>query len=447
MGQTTQWIDRASLLLLAVAAGISICWGIALERGARLGVMGFPGIYLGTRCLVHGGDPYDLNQLRNTYSAAGFTESSSAALRQSVSLYVNLPTTFLFVAPFTWLPLAAAQTLWLILLVSSFLLAAFLMWRIAADHSPSVALLLMFIVLANCEIIFSGGNTAGLVVSLCVIAVWCFLRERFIGAGIVCLAISLAIKPHDVGLVWLYFLLAGRIQRVRALKALGLSLALAVVAALWVTHVAPHWLPELRSNLAQISGHGGINQPGPTSIGVNSPDMIIDLQTVVSVLVDNPNVYNSVTYGVCGLLLLGWLVAVVRFSPSRQNAWFALVSAAALSMLVTYHRSYDAKLLLLAVPACAMLWEEGGPTAWIALLLSTAGVLSTSDIPLAILMRVTRNLYSPDASLAGKAFVSAVTRPAPLCLLAIAVFFLLVDVRRSRQNAENGSLPGGAMLS
>jgi len=29
-------------------------------------------------------------------------------------------------------------------------------------------------------------------------------------------------------------------------------------------------------------------------------------------------------------------------------------------MLVTYHRPFDAKLLLLAVPACAMLWAEGG---------------------------------------------------------------------------------------
>jgi hypothetical protein len=446
MGQATKWIDRSSFLLLAVAAGISICWGIALERGARLGVMGFPGIYFGTRCLVQGGDPYDLNQLRSIYSTAGFTDSSSAALRQSVSLYVNLPTTFLFVAPFAWLPLAAAQTIWLILLVSSFLLAAFLVWRIAAVQAPSVALLLMFIVLANCEIIFSGGNTAGLVVSLCVIAVWCLLRDRFIAAGVVCLAVSFAIKPHDVGLVWLYFLLAGRIQRMRALKALALSVVLALAAALWVTHVAPHWLPELRSNLAEISGHGGINEPGPTSIGVNSPDMIIDLQTVVSIFVNEPNVYNPITYSVCGLLLFGWLVAVLRFSPSRQNAWFALVSVAALSMLVTYHRSYDAKLLLLAVPACAMLWAEGGPTAWIALLLSTAGVLSTSDIPLAILMRVTRNLYSPDANLAGKSFVSAVTRPAPLCLLAIAIFFLLVYVRRSRQNAENGNLPG-TMLS
>ena len=35
-----------------------------------------------------------------------------------------------------------------------------------------------------------------------------------------CLAISLMLKPHDAGLVWLYFLLAGGIYRKRALQAL-----------------------------------------------------------------------------------------------------------------------------------------------------------------------------------------------------------------------------------
>jgi hypothetical protein len=35
------------------------------------------------------------------------------------------------------------------------------------------------------------------------VAAWCFIKGRFIPAGILCLAVSLAIKPHDAGLVWL----------------------------------------------------------------------------------------------------------------------------------------------------------------------------------------------------------------------------------------------------
>ncbi|MGB8733687.1 MAG: glycosyltransferase family 87 protein, partial [Candidatus Sulfotelmatobacter sp.] len=261
MGSSKRWIHRTSLLLLLVGAGISLAFGISLERGVRGGVMGFPGIYFGTKCLMQGCDPYQVEQFQRVYQAEGFQIPSESIERtQSVSLYVNLPTTFLFVAPLTLLPLAWAQAVWLSLVVGSFLLAAFLMWQTGDVYSTEVSLLLTFVILSNCEIIFSGGNTAGLVVGLCVIAVWCLLKERFVILGIICLASSLAIKPHDVGLIWLYFLLAGRVQRIRALQAGGLALALGVIGAMWATYVAPHWVPELRSNLATISAHGGINE-------------------------------------------------------------------------------------------------------------------------------------------------------------------------------------------
>jgi len=430
-------MNRVSIFLLLVGAGISMMWGISLERGVRGGVMGFPGIYFGTKCLLQGGDPYDVNQLERVYQAGGVPiPSESVEHWQSVTLYVNLPTTFLFVAPFTLLPLAAAQALWLLLVVGSFSLAAFLMWHVGKDYSPGVSLLLTFIVLANCEIIFSGGNTAGLVVGLGVIAVWCLLKERFALLGVICLASSLAIKPHDVGLIWLYFVLAGRTQRKRAIQAAALAVALALVGTLWASRVAPHWASELRSNLATISAPGGINEPGPTSIGVGSPDMIIDLQTVVSIFQDDPRIYNPVTYAICGIILLIWVVAVVRSRPMPENSLFALVACAALSMLVTYHRSYDAKLLLLSVPTCAMLWAEGGIIAWMALLIGTAGVVFTGDLPLAVLMHLTRHLYSPAAGLAGKTAIAVVTRPAPLILLVTAIFYLLVYLRRTHNKSS-----------
>lgn len=432
MGSTKSWVRSSSLALLAMAACISILWAFALERGRSLGVMGFPGIYFGTRCLLEGGDPYDVRQLQDAFAAAGYGSlSTSSVVGQSATLYVNLPTTFLFVAPFALLPLATAQMAWTAFLIGGFLLATYLMWSLAEGYSPPVALWLTFIVLANCEIIFSGGNTAGLVVALCVIAVWCFLRNRHVVTGIVCIAIGLAIKPHDAGLVWLFFLLAGPIQRKRAILSGVVASVLALSAALWVSHTAPHWLPELRSNLATISGRGGINEPGPSSVGAHSPDMIIDLQTLISIFADSPRVYNTATYAICGTVFLAWLIALRRRPPSVQTAWFALVSAGALSMLVTYHRSYDAKLLLLAIPCCAMLWAERGAVGWAALVFSTAGVVFTADIPLAVLMRLTRSLYPPTADVASKLSIAVLARPAPLVLLAISIFYLAVYIHRA----------------
>jgi hypothetical protein len=46
-------------------------------------------------------------------------------------------------------------------------------------------------------------------------------------------------------------------------------------------------------------------------------------------------------------------------------------------MLIIYHRQCDAKLLLLIVPACAMLWDSGRTIRWVALAATTLGVVLT----------------------------------------------------------------------
>ena len=49
-------------------------------------------------------------------------------------------------------------------------------------------------------------------------------------------------------------------------------------------------------------------------------------------------------------------------------------------MLPVYHRCYDARLLLLTIPACVILWKHGGKIAWSALLLTLAAIVLTGDI-------------------------------------------------------------------
>jgi len=427
------WKHLPSLLVLLAAAGVSLLWSFSLAHNTRGGMMGFPGIYYGTQCLLHHCDPYNVQQFIAFSAASGFSASSVPLPRvQAMTLYVNLPTTFLFVAPFAHLPLQAAQMLWNVLLILIFLAATFLMWQLGAGRSRGVSLLLASIILANCEVVFSGGNTAGFVVALCVIAVWCFLQARFELLGVLCLAAGLAMKPHDAGLIWLYFLLAGGPLRRRALQAAGLAAALAVAATVWVSLAAPHWLPEMRSNLAAISAPGGINEPGPASIGVNSADMIIDLQTVFSVVRNEPGFYNTATYFVCGIVFLLWACAVLRARFTPQTAWFALVSVSALSMLITYHRSYDAKLLLIAIPASAVLWSGRGRVAWAALALTGATILITADIPLTVVAIIAEHLPMTAPGIGAKATAILLGRPAPLLLLATALFYLWVFVQRSR---------------
>ncbi len=208
---------------------------------------------------------------------------------------------------------------------------------------------------------------------------------------------------------------------------LGLS------AFLWLSHVAPHWMSDWQSNLSAINAPGGINEPGPASLTGGNVSTVVDLQAAISIFRDVPGFYNPISYLFCGALLLAGVVCALRSRFSLPNAWLALAAFTALTMLVTYHRPWDAKLLLLAIPACAMLWAEGGPARWPALLITTAGLVITADIPLAILSIHVKNLYVGTAGILGKMLTVLLIRPASLILLMVAVFYLWMYLSRAAE--------------
>jgi hypothetical protein len=447
MRQTMKKMRRNALTWVLLASGISIWWGFWIGQTAN-GWVDFRAVYYGTRCLLEHHNPYKVSELEGVYRTEGGERSSeSIAARQAVVLYVNVPTTFIFTAPFAMLPWGPAHLLWLALTTGVFILAAFLMWNLGASYAPGVSLFLICILLANCESIFGAGNTAGLVVGLCVVAVWCFLRERFVTVGILCMAASLAIKPHDAGLVWLYFLLAGGVHRKRALQTLLVTVVLGLSAFLWVSSVAPGWMQDWRTNLSVISAPGGINEPGPASLTGRSAAMVIDLQAAVSVFLDDPRIYNLASYLFCGVLLLVWSVRTLRSRFSARGAWLALAAIVPLTMLVTYHRPWDAKLLMLSVPACALLWAEGGLIGWIALLVNAAGMVLTGDIPLAALVVLSDKLHVGTAGIFGKILTVVLMRPATLILLMMAIFYLWVYLRRAVPEAGGGTAAAVAARS
>jgi len=442
----TRWI---ALFCILLAGGISVWWGFSLGLKANRRV-DFKAVYFGTRCLLEKHNPYNVNELDGVYRAeGGQSASETPSARQTVTLFVNLPTTFLFLAPFAMLPWGAAHILWTCLTAGSLILAAFLMWNCGANYAPVISIGLISLILANCEILFHSGNTAGIIISLCVVAVWCFLRERFVWAGILCLAVSLAIKPHDAWLVWLYFLLAGAPYRKHALKTLLVTGILGLSAFLWVSHVAPHWIEDWQTNMSAISARGGLNEPGPASSTGRSIGMIFDLQAAISVFRDDPRIYNPASYLICGALLLVGAVRTLRSQFSQRSAWLALAAVVPLTMLVTYHRTYDAKLLLLSVPACAMLWAEGGPIRWGALLATTAGIVSTADIPLTILLMYTKDLPIATAGISEQIRTVLLMEPTPLILLAMGIFYLWVYMRRdpARNVTAGPGEPGESPLA
>jgi hypothetical protein len=418
------------LYLLLLGGVVFVLLGTVLASTSPVALIDFRGLYYSARCLIQHSDPYNANEeLRISQAEGGVRPWDSANAHEVVTQSVYPPTTFSFTVPFAMLPWGSAHILWMALTIASLIFASFLIWNLGADYAPILSGLLVGFLLANSEVLIIVGNIAGIAIGLCVVAVWCFLRGRFILAGILCLAISLAVKPQNAGLVWLYFLLAGGVYRKRALQTLAAAVAFCLPSVLWVWHIAPHWIQELHSNILAFTAHGGINDPGPASSGAHGLAMIISLQEVISVFRDDPRIYNPASYLICAPLLLVWIFATLRSRPTAARILLGLAAIAPLTMLPFYHRQYDAKLLLLAVPACAMLWAEGGLIGRLALLVTTAGFVFNGDIFFAIVIRILTS-HLPATVLSGQIQAAVLVFPAPLILLVMSIFYLWVYVRR-----------------
>jgi hypothetical protein len=163
--------------------------------------------------------------------------------------------------------------------------------------------------------------------------------------------------------------------------------------------------------------------------------MMVNLQTIISVFWDDPIIYNTATYFICGALLLIWSVTTLRFRSSPARLWLALAAIAALSMLPFYHRQQDTRLLLLTVPACVMLWTEGGLIGWLALMVNTAGFVLAGDIPWIVFYGLIDKVHLPATRLSGQILMAMQVFPVPLILLTMGIFYLWIYVRRCSTRA------------
>ena len=431
------------LVLLSFCSALALVWGFIFERSARGRIADFKLAYYDTQCLLHHCDPYSKGEMWRVFVEEGGVVPADPVQQEQIirrmPQQVYLPTAFPFIAPFALLRWEVAHLLWMVLTAGTLTLAAFLVLNEAWPRAPSIAFYFICFILVNSGIVIAGGNSAGIVVGLSTLAAWCLIHERFEVPGVACLAVSLAIKPHDAGWVWLFLFLAGGVLRKRALQAVIVLAAIAVPALIWVTYAVPHWIQEMQANLQMTSALGGNADPGPASGVGLGPGMIIDLQTALSLLLDEPRFYNLTTYFICVPLFLVWVIVTLRARFSIARAWIALAAIAPLSMLPVYHRPYDAKLLMLTIPACATLWAEGGVVGWSAVLLTGAGLVATSDIPLAIGNLLTAGLNSSPVGSLQKIKAVLLMRPAPLVLLALGTFYLWIYVRRSRSDGNEGT--------
>jgi len=382
------------------------------------------------RCLMHGRNPYKPAELiRMDHFEGGERDTDSDSDRFVMSHNVYYPTEFIVTVPFALLPFRFAQAFWISSTAGTYILACFLMWSVASQFAAELAGWLLCLLLATSEQIVLYGNPVGLALSLCIIAAWCFFNDRFGKLGVLCLVASLALKPHDAGLIWLYFLLAGGAYRRRALQVLAVLAVLSMGTIAWVTYVAPDWMRDMQSNWAVFAAQGQAADPGPTAYMNHGTALITDLQAVFSVFRDDPHFYNIGSYLIFAPLFLIWVVATLRNRRSAADTLFALAAIAPASMLPLYHRVYDAKLIMLAIPACALLWHEGRRIGRVALVITSAAILLSADPTWSTVLRALIQFHLLTPTEPARWVAALIALPLPLSLLAMSIFYLYVYVQ------------------
>src|SRR5215471_18901156 len=182
-------MDGLYLMLLGTAA--FLLFGIVMMNADRhVPLFDYRTAYYSGQCLLHHGcDPFSEHDIGQLYAQRA--ESGPVGQRDLTVITRNiyLPSAFVLTVPLALIPFDTGETIWMLLITGSTILAAFLMWSAASSHASTLSAAFLCFLLANSSSLLFFGNPAGFVVPLCVLAAWCFINERWIQVGIVSLTV------------------------------------------------------------------------------------------------------------------------------------------------------------------------------------------------------------------------------------------------------------------
>jgi hypothetical protein len=382
-------------------------------------VQDFAPVFGGASCLTEHCNPYRQSDLERQILISGGDLQDLPSRHQEVPVYP--PSTFAVVLPFTAFPYHLASILWVLFGALTISFAAIVVTLMCLQSNVALASIMVCTILISNGGVYAAGNPGTLATGLALIAIWLIQtrnsrRQRLLAALL--LGVGTALKFTVAGPLFLWLLLDSKSRR-PALVGIGLSLLLLLMPAIWLSHhaVSASWAMDLSKNLALASSPGGTNDPTPEGTDAGG---FTNLQTVFAVLNPYPAFYDRLTWFTCAAIGAVWILGVLRWKQDRRKlSGPALGCLACLILLVTYHRIYDARILLVTVPALAALSADNRLLTFTACLLTTVGACPFV-LSLAERLKHIGHFWQSSSSIGAL----LLTRCAPLALLVLAIVYL-----------------------
>lgn len=332
------------------------CLAFFVDRGPyraiRFSTTGdFSTVYAAARCWLHRANPYERLSLKTELANAG--APSAIQHDQDINPSVYLPAAMPCSAPIAWMSWHRANVVWCCLSLALFGIS---LWRLLdSARLPARARWLV----ASLALLFSptyvgiyDGNPGVIAISLIVISMCGAAAGRLLASGIslgaaMCFKPQLALCAVCVFAVW------------KCWRPLFYAVLLLCIASLIGIGVLSRfgrdwqWWQTEQHNVAISFEPGGQSDPAPSS---PVAWQLLNTQTLTSYVFEKQSAYNAAVWILAALLTAVFLY--FRQQGAGSTPWLDVAFFAPLTLTITYHRYYDAQLLLLLIPPLVYLWHR-----------------------------------------------------------------------------------------
>ncbi len=410
----SMWNGRSvlALVLLTLAVGYFAVRGP--YRAARGPTNDLRTLYGGAATWLAGGNPYDPQQISKMVIERG----SDTPVTQP---QITMPLLWVVMSPLGMLGWEAARWSWLVVNVAAVGGTVLLAARSAEldfrkpGHLCAVALLAA---LGPFQTSIAMGQVC-VICGLLVLVAWLAdRRDRSASAGLA-LAAAIALKPTMAGLFLVYWLFAGR-WRAFAWGA-GWTAVIAAAALGWMAANQVDWYPAWQQNMEVFLS--SIGNPHQFNI-------LIDLNFGLARFLDSDPLIDALTILLCSVPLV-MLAIRARRTADTTGQWRDLGLVAAVSLLIVYHRFYDAVLLVFVWGWAVRMIIAGRRVGWVGVALLLPFLVNGT----AVLGVLHRRGAIPEALWQTAAWQTLVVGHLTWTLAAMAV---LLTWRSKRSDGDNG---------
>ncbi len=329
-------------------------------------------MYASTRCVLHGTDPYKTGDAQTQLDLAGANRRQFAGVYWARHSLVYPPLTYYVMAPMAWLNYPASCRVWFALLGAALIAGGGAAIRLSPLPARAFVLCGVSAILWGSGVLVRLGQISALVIGLVAIGSMLFLARRHLVGASCLLFLAAAMKPQLVIPLLVYFCLPKETRKYALATLVVFAAAVGLSGLVLASRPqTAHWPTDLAD---QLHSSATVSAAPVEKLETG----VVNLQALTALFSTNPKVYGTVSAGVVVALIVLLAVGLHGLGENPMREWVGVAAVSILTLVLAYHRSYDMRMVMLTLPALALLWRRAPKMAAVVSFLSCFLLYSTA---------------------------------------------------------------------